>query len=114
MLTKTHRFHGSASLQFVLRRGKTFRQPDLALRCIHNKKSDQFRVAVIVSKKVHKSAVKRNRIRRRIFAGIQDYTQRINTPHDIVFLVYKDSLLSLPQEELKRQLTKLLTLAGVI
>lgn len=110
MLAKLHRFHGSASLQFVLKRGKTARQPDIALRHTYNKKSKHARVAVIVSKKVHKSAVKRNRIRRRVYAVARMHV-KFSQPIDYVFFVYKDTILILPQEELSRQVAKLVRVA---
>lgn len=113
MLTKKHRFHGSVSLRFVFKRGSVVRQPDLALKYILNKKSKDYRVAVIVSKKVHKSAVKRNRIRRRIYSAVSEYKSYLKEPYDLVFFVYQDKILLLPPQELKRQVAKLLKLANI-
>ncbi len=113
MLSKKHRFHGSVSLRFVFKKGSAARQPDIALKYIVNKKSKSFRVAVIVSKKVHKSAVKRNRIRRRIYSAVSEFESYFNEPYDLVFFVYKDQILSLPHPELKRQISKLLKQANI-
>lgn len=114
MLAKLHRFHGSVSLRFVFKRGSVVRQPDVALKHIVNKKAKSYRVAVIVSKKVHKSAVKRNRIRRRIYSVVAEFDKKLDQPYDLVFFVYTDKILSLPPQELKRQITKLLSQAKII
>lgn len=113
MLSKLHRFHGSVSLRYVFKRGDVVRQPDIALKYTVNNRSKQYRVAVIVSKKVHKSAVKRNLIRRRIYSVVSEYQTYLNQPYDLVFFVYKDKILDLPHPELKRQIAKLLKQANI-
>lgn len=114
MLSKQHRFHGNNSLRFVLSRGGVARTQDLALRSILNKRSERFRVSVVVSKKVSKSAVVRNRIRRRIYAAIADYQAYFTDPYDMVFFVYSEALTELPPMELKRRIAKLLKQAQII
>ncbi len=75
------------------------------------KKDGNFRVAVVVSKKVSKSAAKRNRIRRRIYEAIRLLAPTYLKNQDIVVTVFDDRIVSLPQPELihtlERQLATL-------
>jgi ribonuclease P protein component len=71
-------------------------------------------VAVVVSRKVHKSAVARNRIRRRIYAAARDNLSDINQPYDIIFMVFSDRILEEPAASLDKQVKQQLTAAGVL
>jgi ribonuclease P protein component len=59
----------------------------------------------VVSRKVHKSAVARNRMRRRLYAALQEFEPQINAPYDIVLTVFQETLLeeppNLPHHQLK-------------
>lgn len=68
----------------------------------------------MVSRKVNKSAVARNRIRRRLYEAIRLMEDQISQPHDIVITVFQDGVLQEPFENLSRQLRRQLVLAGVI
>jgi ribonuclease P protein component len=100
MIGKTHRFHGHNSLNYVYRNGETVRGPLTALKYAVNKRRESYRVAVVVSKKVHKSAVVRNRIRRRLYEQVRLISGQIQEPYDIVFTVFHDTVAELPSEEL--------------
>jgi ribonuclease P protein component len=66
MIGRANRFHGYNSLRYVYKHGKTVRGPHMSLRFCPDAKRQDYRLAVVVSKKISKSAVARNRIRRRI------------------------------------------------
>jgi ribonuclease P protein component len=102
MLSRKFRFHGLKSLDSVYRRGKTVRGQVLMLRYAPNPKHKHFRAAVVVSKKVHKSAVARNRIRRRIFELIRLHADRIPAGTDLVVTVFDASAGTMPHEELEK------------
>jgi ribonuclease P protein component len=107
MLNKTHRFHGYNSLRYVYQHGQTARDPNLTVRyCINNKRRN-YRVAVVVSKKVDKSAVKRNRIRRRLYQFVSLNASKINKPYDIVLNVVSEEIAGMPALQLKEVLVKL-------
>jgi len=108
MISNTHRFHGRNSLRFVYTNGKTFRSAILAVRIAHNPRVPEYRCAVVVSKKVSKSAVKRNRMRRRIYEIIRRNETHISPHHDIVITVYSDQVVSIPSTELEDIVLKLL------
>jgi ribonuclease P protein component len=100
MIGRTHRFHGHGSLRYVYQRGQTTRGPALAVRYALNERRKDYRVAVVVSKKVSKSAVVRNRIRRRIYEQIRLLEPHITQPADLVISVFSDSLATMPSSEL--------------
>ena len=65
------------------------------------------RVAVVVSKKVTKTAVKRNRIRRRVYEAIRQNFEFIPKKRDYIFVVYSDKILKMPYSELVKLLGEL-------
>lgn len=101
MIDRTHRFQGHGSLRFVYQKGKVIRGPFCSLKFIENKRRDEYRLAVVVSRKVHKSAVVRNRIRRRIYEIVRRDADAICGPFDLVFTVYNDQLATMPADELQ-------------
>jgi ribonuclease P protein component len=114
MISRQHRFHGYKSLNFVYRRGATMRDYHLALRYTRNPRRSTHRVAVIVSRKVDKSAVRRNRIRRRLYEVIRLHESAINDPYDILLTVFSSQLADMPAEKLTRIVLALCRKAGVI
>ncbi len=108
MLNRQHRFHGYGSLRRVYSNSKSVRQPMITLRYASRTNSRPYRVAVVVAKKVNKSAVKRNRIRRRIYETIR-LSGVIPESTDLIFSVYSDQIIDMPQEELSKLVNELLT-----
>ena len=91
MLNKKYRFHSRGGVRFVYRKGKTVRTSKMSLTSVENSRGFT-RVAVVVSKKVLKTAVGRNRIRRRVYEAIR--LELAANPdfralkQDFVFVVY--------------------------
>jgi len=110
LLAKKHRFHGHNSLNFTYRRGETIRSPYCAMRFVPGK-HETFRVAVVVSKKVAKSAPDRNRIRRRVYEAIRELAPKLLTNQDIVVTIFDEKFLTMPHDELfaslKRQIEQM-------
>jgi ribonuclease P protein component len=100
MISGEHRFKGNASLRFVYSRGQTVRRGPLSLRYIANERINTYRCAVVVSRKVNKSAVVRNRIRRRLYEVIRLAEPRIKLPYDLVLTVFSEEVADLPHERL--------------
>ncbi|MCA9332295.1 ribonuclease P protein component [Candidatus Saccharibacteria bacterium] len=113
MLSNKYRFHGHGSLRFVYQHGKNIRGQLFAIKVIENKRRETFRLAVVVSKKVSKSAVVRNRIRRRIYELVREEYD-INAPFDIVITVFSDSVATMEHQKIKINLQEQLRQAGVI
>ena len=63
-----------------------------------------FKVAVIVSRKVSKSAVVRNRIRRRLYEIIRKDFGKLLEGRQVNITVYDVSLAVAPHDEVKREL----------
>lgn len=112
MLAKPYRFHGHNSLKFVYRRGQTVRGQFFNTRYVFNKQTSNYRVAIVVSKKVSKSAVVRNRIRRRIYSVIEQ--QAIIDTYDIVVTVHTAGVATMPFSELQHHITQQLQHAGIV
>ncbi len=114
MISKEHRFHGLGSLRFVYGRGEASRGQLFLIRYAKNPRRKTYRAAVVVSKKVHKSAVVRNRIRRRIYEIIREYEPRIKEPYDIAVIVHSDQVATVPSTKLHQQMERQLQGAEII
>jgi ribonuclease P protein component len=108
MIGVAHRFHGYNSLRGVYQRGQTVRGPLLSLRVAYRAPGRSYRVAVVVSRKVSKSAVTRNRIRRRIYEVVRHSDTAIAPATDLVFTVFDAKLAELPAPKLEAAVGKLL------
>lgn len=112
MIGRSHRFHGHASLHGVYKRGRTVRTPLMNLRYAARDPRKPYRVAVVVSRKVNKSAVTRNRIRRRIYEIIRNTDAGIKPGTDLVFTVFDDKVAGLEAAELHNTVSGLLQKAA--
>jgi ribonuclease P protein component len=86
----------------------------LSLKYVLNEKRSVYRASVVVSKKVSKSAVKRNRIRRRIYESIRENNDAITKPYDLVFIVYGEQLATIKAAEIHEIVAGQLKKAGVL
>jgi ribonuclease P protein component len=114
MINRKNRFHGHGSLRFVYQHGKTSRSSFGSLKYIRNPRRKDYRMAVVVSRKVNKSAVVRNRIRRRIYEYARQYEPHFIEPYDMVYTVFSDSLATMPADELRERVRDRLATAGII
>ncbi len=114
MISRTHRFHGHNSLRYVYQHGKVVRGSHLSIKHIINERRKTYRCAVVVSRKVHKSAVVRNRIRRRIYEIVRRHEGQIEQSHDIVITVFSEQIAAMPAAELERMVRTLLRRAKII
>lgn len=114
MINRIHRFHGYGSLRFVYQKGKTVRGQYGTIKYTVNNRRKTYRMAVVVSRKVHKSAVVRNRIRRRIYEIVRLQEPNINAPYDMIFTVYSDQVATIGHEELRQAILGKMKEAGII
>lgn len=112
MLAQKNRFHRRNHVKYVYAKGKSIRSDSLTLKYLRNQKHADFRVAVVVSKKVSKSAVKRNRIRRRIYEVVRKH-QPLASDSDMVFTAFDVSLATMPATTLENTVVFLLKKAGI-
>lgn len=113
MISKRYRFHSRGGVRYTYQNGKTIRGSKISLVFADNSRNKQ-RYAVVVSKKVLKSAVGRNRIRRRMYEAIRLELPHIEKPVDCIFIVYSKDILDLEYKELRSLIHNLLKEANII
>lgn len=113
MISAKLRFHGHGSLRYLHKNADTYRSRYFALKVIANPHRKLPRLAVIVSKKTHKSAVGRNRIRRRVYEILRLQSPSFNGTYDIAVIVTSGEVIAADHAELSESLQSLLAQAGV-
>ncbi len=106
MLAQKNRFHGHASLKYVYRNGLVSRSRFFIVRVTVNTRRKAPRCSVVVSKKVLKSAVGRNRIRRRVYHILHEQLVTFDGSQDVVVGVCLSEVAFMDHIELKKQLTQ--------
>lgn len=101
-------------MHYVYQHGKRHQTKTLTLRYVKNSRRVHSRYAVIISKKVLKSAVKRNRLRRRIYEIIRKHQDSLPQAYDIAISVFSADLLEMPHAELTQQIEKLFKESGLV
>lgn len=114
MIPKLHRFHGSAGIRQTFAKGKVVRGNKISIKYAAKTGNKPYRIAVVVSTKVSKSAVVRNRIRRRIYEITRGCTDDITGSYDVVVTVFDEDLSTMPFSLLEQNIKKLFYQAGII
>lgn len=113
MLAFNYRFHGHGSLRYVYKNGKAWRSRLITVKTVRNKRRKLPRFAVVISKKVHKSAVGRNRARRRIYEIVRHELPNIAQVCDVAIIVSSAEVISLEHKELNDLVKQLFKQAGL-
>ncbi len=93
MLSKTNRLRGKKDFEEVFKTGDTYRSAFLTLRVLKNS-SGPVRFGFVVSTKVSKSAVVRNKIKRRLSESVRSLLLKKKTGADV-------AVIALPSAEKK-------------
>jgi ribonuclease P protein component len=101
MLGRTNRFHGHNGVRRVYKLGKPVRTGLLSMHVLRHEKTRRSKAAVVVSRKVDKSAVRRNRIRRRIYELVRAELPKLTEPTEIVITVYNVEAATMPADKLQ-------------
>lgn len=109
MLSKINRFHGHASQKYLYKNGTSVRSHLVTIKYIVNPRRKNSRISVVISKKVHKSAVGRNRIRRRIYEIMRHELPKFNGVYDIAVIVISGEAIGVSHPELKNTIHTLLS-----
>lgn len=107
MLSSKYRFHSRGGVKYTYQHGTNVRTPLFSMVYTRNIRNHR-RFAVVVPKKVLKSAVGRNAIRRRVYEAIRLEMANFPEPIDRIFIVYHQSVLDIPFLELRREVRELL------
>ena len=113
MLSKRYRFHSRGGVRYTYQNGKTIRGSRISLVFAENTRNKQ-RFAVVVSKKVMKSAVGHNRIRRRVYEAIRLQLGKITKPVDCIFIIYNKEVMGMEFRELQNLVADLLKEAKIV
>lgn len=97
----------------MFRNGKTARNGRVLVRFVANKRREESRVSVIVSKKVAKSAVVRNRIRRRVYEVVRTHWTDIAKQTDFTVTVLSADMAVMPAPDVQRTVLGALKRAGI-
>jgi len=114
VIGRQYRFHGRGGIQRLYGRGKSVRSGALSLRFAPNTRGKDYRLAVVVSRKVSKSAVVRNRIRRRLYERVRILSRDFAVPHDLVITAYDATVATEPSEQLDAEVAKLVKKAKLV
>jgi ribonuclease P protein component len=109
MIAFKYRFHGHGGLRYVYKNGQAVRSHLVTLKYAPNPHRKNPRCAVVVSKKVLKSAVGRNKIRRRVYEALRPHITPDFPSFDLVFIVSSSEILAQSPEELRQFIAELIT-----
>ena len=113
MLSKKYRFHSRGGVRYTYQNGKTIRGAKISLVFADNSRNKQ-RYAVVVSKKILKSAVGRNRIRRRVYEAIRLELPKIQKPVDCIFIINSKEILDTDFKDIQKKIRDLLKEANIL
>ena len=113
MISTLYRFHGHNSLRYVYSNGRAVRSQLFTVKFVANSRRKHPRFSVVVSKKVIKSAVGRNRIRRRLYEYVRTNMDRLDDVYDIVIICTSAELRTLPYAHISEQLETLFAKASL-
>lgn len=113
MISSLFRFHGHNSLRYVYANGKAVRTQLLTIKYTRNMHRTHPRFSIVVSKKVLKSAVGRNRIRRRLYEYVRPMIANMPEVYDVVVIATSSDIRNLPAEELREQLDQAFSKANL-
>ena len=108
MIAKKYRFHSRGGIKYTYRNGKTIRGAKISLVFTANSRNHQ-RFSVVVSKKVLKSAVGRNLIRRRVYEAIRLELTNFKPNLDCLFIINNKDVAIIPFSELQALVRDLLS-----
>ncbi len=114
MIPFINRFHGHSSLNYVYKNGQAVRSRLITFKYITNKHRKNSRIAVVISKKVLKSAVKRNYIRRRVYEYMRQQMPEFNNVYDIVVIVSSGEMLTIDYDDMKQTFDQIVCQANII
>lgn len=113
MLAFKYRFHGHGSLRYTYTHGRAVRNHLMTIKYSLHPKRNTPRIAVVISKKVIKRAVGRNRVRRRVYEIVRKEIPDLKPNADIALIIFSGDVLNLPAPELLQTTQQLLHEADV-
>lgn len=112
MLTAKNRLTGRRNFEKIKDEGNLYKGKAFGLVVLKTEKENPSRFAFIVSTKISKKAVERNRVKRKLKEAVRQLLGKINNGFDVLFLA-KKSLLDKTDKEIKEETEKLFKEAGI-
>lgn len=106
MLNSLFRFHSRGSIRYIYKNGHIVRSRYMNLKTVPVAKRTP-RFSVVVSKKVYKGAVGRNRMRRRIYEIIKNEQLLLKPQQDTVIIILSSEIIHMPHLQLKEVVRQL-------
>jgi len=124
-LPQCHRLRGQRLFDALYQRGQTVHGPSMSLRWLRADQALQrsaaaecpesaWRCGVVISSKVHKRAVRRNRLRRQLHDGLQRVLWRPGLPPLWLLISLKPGSADLSRDHLLGECQRLLSKAGLL
>lgn len=113
MINALHRFHGHGGLRYVYKNGDITRSRQFVMKSLANPRRKYSRVSVVISKKTLKSAVGRNRVRRRVYEVVRHELPNIEQSKDIALIVVSAEVRDMDAIEMYRTIRELFIKSGV-
>jgi len=109
MLAKSSRLAKAKDFEKIFKRGKSFYTKIFSIKALANE-SGINRYGIVISTKVSKKAVIRNKLKRRFQAALKEYDSQLKSGHDLV-IIASPAAINLKYKVIKSELEKsLLTL----
>jgi len=105
MLPKPNRLKKQKEFEYIFKNGKTIKGKYFFIRIVPSSQ-DYCRIGFIVSKKVAKSAVLRNKIKRRLRAAAREFRNILGS-YDIIFIAYPN-IKTASYQEIKKDLESII------
>jgi ribonuclease P protein component len=105
MLSRINRLSKQKDFEIIFRRGKECRNDWLVIKSLINRQPF-FRFGLVISAKVSKKAVRRNRLRRQIRAILHRHWAEIKPGLDVI-IIARPKLLELDYRQLEKIITDL-------
>lgn len=113
MISVKYRFHGHGSLRYLFKNAQAVRSRHITVKYVANPRRKHPRFSVVVSKKVHKSAVGRNRMRRRLYEIVLREMPKLATTYDVALIITNSEVMNMEHAELEGQVQQLFTQANL-
>lgn len=111
MLPKKHRLPLRTELKRIKKKGKLIQGKLFSLQVVQSEKNQPSRFGFIISSKIHKKAVKRNKAKRLLSEAIM--ALEVKPGFEVVFLAKKKLIEALPKE-IKAEVKRLFEKAGIL
>lgn len=113
MIPVTYRFHGHGSLRYLFKNAQAVRSRHITIKYVANPRRKYPRFSVVVSKKVHKSAVGRNRMRRRLYEIVRLEMPQLASTYDVALIITNSEVMNMEYAELATSIKDLFAQAGL-